>query len=298
MKAHLRRSKLFTPATERGKLEKAFASTADIVVVDLEDSVPGSQKAIAREEGVDFLKSMRTTRKEIGVRINDLNSPYWLEDLTFILSCSCPVDSIHLPKVEAPSDLRVVERILDYFEPRRRQEGFEPVGIVPYLETPLGLANANSIVSSSTRIDFVQFGAGDLFTSLGTSQYVSSVTLGYPRSCVVFAAASANVRALDTVFVNYRDLETYREQALEARRLGFAGKSCIHPDQVVIANEIFSPTQQEIARAREIVAASRAPENTNVGAFGLKGTMIDKPFIVEAERLLAALEGDSHLETS
>lgn len=284
-----RRSKLFTPGNRMAMIPKAAASEADVVVLDLEDAVGEAEKGTARKTVRTALESIDFGRREVGVRINGVDTPHWLEDLEAVVCAR--LDAIHVPKVESPREVWVVEAVLSALEARHACT--RPVLVIPTLESAAGIENAKAIATCSRRVAALQFGLGDLRRELGLTP--APHRLAWFRTQVVLAASAARVPALDTVFFNFRDPDGYRLDAEEARACGFRGKSCIHPSQVAIANEVFSPTAEEVAQAREVLEAYEAAVARGQGSVGLHGRMIDKP-VAEAARRLLALAGEGGLK--
>lgn len=274
----LRRSKLFSPGSRPDMMAKAAASAADMLVFDLEDGVRPEDKAAARAHVRTALATLDCGRKERGVRINGLDSAHWLDDLTAVFCFQ--LDALHLPKVNGPREVWIVDAILADLE--RKAGRPQPVRLIPTLETPEGIQNAKAIATASPRVAALQFGLGDLTARLGLAP--AAHRLAYFRTTVVLAAEAAGIGALDTVFFDIRDAEGYRADALEARGCGMRGKSCIHPSQVALANESFSPTAQEIARSRAVLEAL---ENASAGAVAVGGQMVDRPVAEAARRVLA-----------
>lgn len=280
MRLGLRRSKLFTPGNRPELMTKAAKSAADMVVLDLEDAVPEAEKAAAREQVRTALGALDFQSKERGVRINGIDTPHWLDDL--MTTYAPELDAIHIPKVNGPREIWVVEAVLDDLE--RKAGSTRRVLLIPTLETPDGIANARAIATASGRIGALQFGLGDLKVELGLAP--TPHRLAWFRTQVVMAAHAGRVPALDTVFFDFKDELGYRADAEEARGLGFSGKSCIHPAQVPLANEIFAPTEREVAWARRVLHAYEAGLGQGLGAVALEGIMIDRPVAEQARKIM------------
>jgi len=279
----LRRSKLFSPGSRPDLMAKAAASAADMLVFDLEDAVRDEDKAAARLHVRAALDGLNwgSASKERGVRINPIDSAHWLDDLNAVF---CPaLDAVHLPKVDGLRAIWVAEAVLADLE--RKAGRRQPVRLIPTLETPEGIEQARAIALASPRVVALQFGLGDLTARVGLQP--APHRLAYYRTQVVLAAAAAGIEALDTVFFDIRDSEGYRADALEARGCGMHGKSCIHPAQVGLANEVFSPAPAEIERARAVLAAYEQALSAGAGAVAHGGRMVDLPVAEAARRLLA-----------
>jgi citrate lyase subunit beta/citryl-CoA lyase len=288
-KGGLMRSLLFVPGDSEKKLERGFSSGADVVIVDLEDSVSPDNKAHARGVAADFIASKRNdTRASIYVRVNDLSTGLTDDDLRAIVPIA--PDGIMLPKSNSGADVQHLSTKLRVHE----AENGLPDGairIIPIItETPAGVLATGSYAGASARLAGLTWGAEDLSAAIGArvardsdGRYTDVFRLA--RAMTVLGAAAADVAAVDTVFVNFRDGEGLRAECLEAERDGFTAKMAIHPDQVAIINEAFTPTTDAVAHAASIVAAFE--EAGNPGVVGINGKMYDRPHLRLAQRLLA-----------
>ncbi len=281
----LMRSKLFVPASRPELFPKALAGDADALSFDLEDAVQESRKADARETLRSFLRqaATRATGKILIVRVNGLTTPHFEADVTAVAWPG--VDMINLPKPESAEDVRAVAAALDRVEAGRGIE--RPIGILANIESPRGLRLAAEIAGAHPRVAGLQLGLGDLFEPYGVDR-ADTRAVHAMQLAVRLAAAEAGVWACDTVYGTVADPAGYTREAEVARRLGYIGKSCIHPTQVPLANAAFRPTDTEISAARRIVEAARGAETSGVGAFLVDGRMIDGPFIKHAEAILGA----------
>ncbi len=272
------KSKLFVPASRPELFEKALNSQADALSFDLEDAVLEQHKEQARQHLADFLQTLErgTQPKTIIVRINDMSTSWFSDDLQACMLES--VDLINIPKIES------AEQMQDFFVAFDKAAGAidKPPAILVNIETPLALINAASIAAADRRIAGLQLGLGDLFEPQGIHRY-EPANVHHVMMQLRLAAGSAGVYAYDTAYTDIRNAEGYRQEAQLARSLGFLGKTCIHPSQVAIANEVFTPTQEEIEWARKIVESAG---NTAHGAYVLDGQMIDVPFINKAKMIL------------
>jgi citrate lyase subunit beta / citryl-CoA lyase len=287
------RSYLFVPADSTKKLDKAMTSGADALIVDLEDSIAYDGKARARESAAAFLKEALTSapRPAIVVRVNGLQTGLIDADLDAI----APVrpDAIMLPKAEggasvihAAAKLAVREAINDL-----------PDGHIKILalatETAASLFVAGTFGGASARLSGLSWGAEDLSADIGAqanrdaeARFLDPYRLA--RTLCLAGAAAAQVPAIDTVFVDFRNSEAFRHECEEACRDGFVGKLAIHPAQVPIINEVFTPAAAALARARAIVDAFAA--KPGAGVVGIDGVMYDRPHLARARRLLAAAD--------
>ncbi|UDG73812.1 CoA ester lyase [Achromobacter sp. 77] len=275
------RSKLFVPASRPELFDKALASEADALSFDLEDAVAPSRKPAARQALADWLGSpaFRAAQsehpKKIIVRVNAADTSYFPEDVDAL--GGLPIDMVNLPKVESADALREAAA-------RAAQAGFEGELLVT-VETPQALARAAELAAAHPRVAGLQLGLADLFEPLGIDRYQPE-TLRAVMLALRLGAGCAGKYAMDAAYARVRDGEGFRAEAQLARSLGFLGKSCVHPSQVAIANEVFGFSAEEIGAAERIVAASEA--QAGVGAFLLDGKMIDAPFVRRARDVLLA----------
>jgi citrate lyase beta subunit len=283
--AFLMRSKLFVPASRPELFAKALAGEADAISFDLEDAVQESRKVEARGTLQAFLKERHgePRGKVIIVRVNGLRTPHFEADVAAVAWPG--VDMINLPKPESADAIRNAATVLARYEAERGIT--RPIGILANIESPRGLRLAAEIATADARVAGLQLGLGDLFEPSGIdrkdAQAVHSVQLA-----VRIAAAEAGRWVCDTVYAAVNDPEGFTREAEAARRLGYIGKSCIHPTQVPLANAVFRPSDAEIAAATRVVDAARDAQVRGVGAFLVDGRMIDLPFIERAEAILTA----------
>jgi citrate lyase subunit beta/citryl-CoA lyase len=276
------RSKLFVPGSRPELFEKAMKGEADALSFDLEDAVDESMKATARNELRKFLGALPANAgKTIIVRVNGLASGHFEEDLAAIM---CPaLDLVNLPKPESPDDVKACAAAIAKAE--RKQKRAEPVGILANIESPRAYRLAAEIAAASPRVEGLQVGYGDLIEPLNIHRYnadmIASVLLH-----VRIAAGESGAWCYDGAYANFKDEAGYVAEAEMARRLGYLGKSCIHPSQVPLANRVFRPTDEEIAHSLKVVEAARVASEKGVGAFTVDGRMVDAPFIRRAERIL------------
>jgi citrate lyase beta subunit len=284
------RSKLFVPGARRELFAKALASEADAISFDVEDSVVHDTKAAAREQVADFLRAdaVRDCGKLIIVRVNAPGSHHFEGDL---MAFACPqVALLNLPKIESAAEVRDAVAMLEAAEARNGVE--RPIRLLLNIESAKGLRQATQIASAHPRVAGLQLGLADMFESLGIER-------DDPRNrhaalfAMRMAAGEVGAFAYDSAYPKVHDDAGFRVEALEARRLGFIGKSCIHPRQVAIANEIFRRDELDIAQARRIVAAAKSAAADGRGAFLLDGRMIDLPYLRRAEAMLAVHDADS-----
>ena len=282
---YLMRSKLFVPGSRPELFAKATASAADALSFDLEDAVAKDRKAEARVAVGSFLRGRAADGKIIVVRANGLASGFFEDALEVIVGPG--LDVLNLPMVESGEEVREAARVLTRLEAAAGVE--RPVGILANIETPKGLRLAAEIATADPRVVGLQIGYADLFEPSGIDRSDSGA-LSYVRMAIRMAAAEAELPAYDGAYAVVANPGRYREECEEARRLGFAGKSCIHPTQVPIANECFMPRPADVERARRILIAAEEAAAKGVGAFVVDGQMIDEPFLVSARAIVAIAE--------
>jgi citrate lyase beta subunit len=277
----LRRSMLMTPGNRPDRMRKAAATAADCLVLDLEDSVPPGAKAEARREVAQALRELQGCGRELCVRINALDSAWGADDLAGLPLAL--LDSIMVPKVESAGALRELHALVDRLEQEQRVA--VPREFVVMLETPRGILQALTIAEASSRTTALFFGSGDYTAATGAA--ITATSLLFARSTVAAAAGAARIQAIDAAFfLDVRNAEATREDALAARELGFAGKVVFHPVQVAVANEVFSPTPAEIERADRIVTGYREALAQGHGTAVADGVFIAIDLVAPAERLL------------
>ena len=275
------RSKLFVPGSRPELFPKALAGQADALSFDLEDSVLETAKAEARRLVAQVLLSPEAaaSKKILLVRVNGLTTPHFEADLAAVTGPR--LDLVNVPKVESADEIRTVARALARLEKERGLA--RPIGILANVESPRGLRLAAEIAGADPRVAGLQVGFADLLEPLGIDR-ANAAAIHQLQLAVRLAAGEAGLWACDAVYANFKDAEGFRTEALAAKRLGYIGKSCIHPSQIAVANEVFRPTDQEIAFAQRVVEAAG---KSNAGAFTVDGRMIDAPFIKRAHAILA-----------
>ena len=279
------RSKLFVPASRPEFFSKALAGEADAISFDLEDAVQESRKVEARRTLQAFLQETPPRRhgKVVIVRVNGLNTPHFEADIAAVAWPG--VDMINVPKPESAGDVRAAAAVLARYEAERGIE--RPIGILPNIESPRGLRLAAEIASAHPRVVGLQLGLGDLFEPFGIDR-TDALAVHAMQLAVRVAAAEAGLWACDTAYAAVKDADGFTREAEAARRLGYIGKSCIHPSQIELANAVFRPNDAEIEAALRVVEAARGAEANGVGAFLVDGRMIDGPFIRRAEAIVGA----------
>lgn len=279
------RSKLFVPGARPELFAKALASEADGISIDLEDAVVEERKAEARAHVAAWLRTRaaQPDAKLVIVRVNGMDTPHFEQDLAAVVQPG--LDVLNLPKPESADHVRAAVEALRRAELANGVTA--PVRLLLNIETPRALREAAALAGADARVMGLQVGLGDLFEPLGIDRR-EAAAVQHVQIAVRFAAAEAGVDAWDGAFANVRDTEGYLAEARFARRLGFAGKSCIHPSQVALANEAFRPSDPEIAHAQRVVAAAVDADAKGIGAYLVDGRMIDKPFLQRARAILDA----------
>lgn len=277
------RSKLFVPGSRPELFEKALKGEADALSFDLEDAVDESRKGEARRELAKFLRSLPpNTGKTIIVRVNGLETPHFEEDIEAIVGPG--LDLVNVPKPEGPDDIREAAVVIGAAE--RKANVHAPIGILANIESPRAYRLAADIATADPRVKGLQVGWGDLIEPLNMDRYNPPV-IEAMLTWIRIAAGEAGIFAYDGAYANIKDPEGYRREAEMSRRLGYLGKSAIHPTQVPIANAVFRPTDAEIAHSLRVVEAAADAKAKGIGAFTVNGKMIDGPFIRRAEEVLS-----------
>ncbi len=274
----LRRSELSTPASSEKMMEKAAASNADFVFLDLEDAVAPNQKAEARGKAVKAFKTLDWGKKTRAVRINGVDTQYAYEDvLQVVEEAGEYLDIIIVPKPKAARDVWWVDTLMTQLETKLGRK--RKVGLEALIEEVEGLINVEEIARSTPRLEALIFGPGDFSASqgvrLGNLGKYPGDAWHYARNKIVVACRAAGIEAVDGPYADFRNPEGYREDATRSMVLGFVGKWAIHPSQIDIANEVYSPTQKEVDYARKVVKAYAQAEAEGLGAIAIDGVLID-----------------------
>lgn len=287
------RSLLFVPGDSERKQAKAVATSADALIFDLEDSVAPARLDLARQLVRARLLSKKGNPADQAwwVRVNPPSSAAFSEDLAAIADAA--PSGLVLPKVSALREVLEADRQLSAVEQRAKLAPGSIRLIVIATETPQAMFALGEYRTAVDRLDGLTWGSEDLATALGMSSQFEddgslSFTLRLTRSMCLLAAAAANVQAIDTVHVDFRDSAGLAHAAAAARRDGFTGKLAIHPDQIEVIHAAFTPSAAEVERARKIVAAFAA--SPDAGVLSLDGRMLDRPHLLQAQRILALAE--------
>lgn len=278
------RSKLFVPGSRPELFAKALASAADALSFDLEDAVAEPRKAEAREALHALLRQpqLQACGKTLIVRSNGTETPHFVADVAAV-TCDA-LQLLNLPKVEAAQQVHAAVAVLEAAE--RAHDVRRPVRLLLTIESARGLQKASVLAATHPRVAGLQLGLGDLFEPLGIARG-DGATVHAAMFALRMAAAAAGVWACDAAFADVQDQSGFLAEAEMARRLGFVGKSCIHPSQVALAHQVFRPQPSDIERAQRVVQAAREARLRGLGAFVVDGRMVDEPFMRSAEALLA-----------
>ncbi len=282
MTLRLRRSELSTPASSPKMIEKAMATTADMVFLDLEDAVAPAQKEAARKNAVDALRNLDWGKKIRAVRVNGADT-HWAHDdvIEVVEGAGDKLDVIIVPKPKAPRDIWFFDTLLTQLETKLHLKN--RIGLEALIEESAALARVEEIAASSPRLEALILGFGDLSASQGMRFGVASdPALRYPgdmwhhaRVRMITACRANGIDAIDGPFGNFRDPDGYRREATWAATLGAVGKWAIHPSQIEIANDVFAPTPHEIENARKMSEAYEAATRDGAGAAGAGGMLVD-----------------------
>lgn len=277
------RSLLFLPGNRPNMLEKGLAAKADVLVPDLEDSVPVDEKANAREVTASFLPKLAQTGRTLVPRVNSLDTGLLEQDLAAVVGRD--IYGVSVGKIQGPEDIGTISKILNNLEAKAGlKQG--SVRLVPWIETARAIVTLYDICIASPRIVAVALGAEDLTTDMGIERREDDAEIEYASNVLCVAARAADVLALDTPYFQFRDAEGLRRDALKAKGCGFKGKFAIHPAQIDVINEVFSPSAAEIEYARRVVAAFEEAERQGRGSTSLDGKVIDVPVVKRARALL------------
>jgi len=293
----LRRSELSTPASNEHMIAKAAASNADLVFLDLEDSVAPNEKVAARTKAINALKTLDWGKKTRAVRINDLETEYAYQDIISIVEEAGEyLDIIFIPKVKSAKDVWWVDVLLTQIEKRLHRS--RRIGLEVLIEEVEAMLTVEEIAHSSPRLEAIIFGPFDYAASQGVDTRAIGDNLDlypgdiwhYVRNKIVIAARAAGIDAIDGPFIDFKNLDGFRRECVRTHTLGFSGKWAIHPSQIDIANQVFSPTQEEVERARTLDALYTEAQAKGLGAVAYEGTMVDVALIRNARKIIEKAE--------
>ena len=283
----MRRSMLFLPGNNPNLLINGGCLGADAVIFDLEDAVAPAEKDAARILVRNTMRYMDFGKCELIVRINSIDTPYWKKDIDEVLPHRPSL--ILLPKTGTPADILAADAYMTQLEEKLGMER-NAVGLMPLIETAMGVENAFAIATATKRVKALFLGAEDLTTDMQCKRTKEGREIEYARTRLVVAARAAGVDVYDTPFTDVNDDEGIVKDAELAKALGFTGKSSISPRHLEVINRVFSPTLKEIQYAYEVIEAIETAKAQGKGAIALYGKMIDAPIVTRAQRTIAAAE--------
>ena len=273
---------MFVPGNNPGMMADAHIYGPDSIMLDLEDAATRAEKATARRRVHNALKSLDYGTTEMVVRINPLNTPYGKKDIEAVVKAGVHV--IRMPKTETAEEVIEVEREIEKVE---REIGcLGRTRIMAAIESTLGIVNAYAIATASPRMMGIALGAEDYSANLKTQRTPGGDELRLARETIVVAARAAGIDALDTVYSNLNDMETFRKEVEFIKTLGFDGKSIINPRQIEVVNDVFAPKEKEIEKSRTILAAIKEAEKKGSGVIAVNGKMVDRPVVLRAQRTI------------
>ena len=283
----LLRSLQFVPGNRRDMLEKSRGFDADVLVADLEDSVPAAEKTAARELVRELAPSLSSMGQKVMVRVNSLDTGLTDDDLRAVVNPQ--LYGVSLGKVDSPWHIRECHRLLGV-EELRQGMSLGSIKIIPWIENAAGVLNMADIVGASSRVVALAFGAEDYTNDMGLLRTEGGEEVRLPRAMVPIAARAAGIVALDTPYVRFRDADGLRREAESALSLGYKGKFSIHPAQLETINAVFTPKEEDLEYARRVVKAWEEAEAQGRGALALDGNMVDVPVVKRAYNLLQLAE--------
>ena len=273
---------MFVPGNNPAMMQDAFIYGPDSIMLDLEDSVTMTEKDAARLLVHNALKTIDYGNTEMVVRVNPLNTPYGKKDVEAVVKAGVHV--IRMPKTETADEIRELEAEIEKVETELGCLG--RTQIMAAIESTLGVINAYQIATASKRMMGIALGAEDYCANLKAQRTPEGMELLQARQTIVVAARAAGIDALDTVYSNLNDMETFRKEVELIKTLGFDGKSIINPRQIEIVNEVFAPTEKAIEKAKTIIAAIKEAEKRGSGVIAVNGKMVDRPVVIRAQRTI------------
>ena len=304
--ARLNRCQLFGPGSRPAIFEKMAASAADVINLDLEDSVAPTDKDQARKNVIEAIGDVDWGTKTLSVRINGLDTPFWYRDVVDILeNASDRIDQIMIPKVGCAADLYAVDALVTAVEAAKGRT--KPIKFEVIIESAAGISHVEEIAAATPRLEAMSLGAADFAASMGMAttgiggtqenyymhregQKYWSDPWHWAQAAIVAACRTHGVLPVDGPFGDFSDDEGFRAQALRSATLGMVGKWAIHPKQVALANEVFTPSETAVTEAREILEAMEAAKARGEGATVYKGRLVDIASIKQAEVIVRQAE--------
>lgn len=283
-KNRLRRTMMFMNAQKPGLIKDAYIYGSDSIILDLEDAVAENQKDAARFSLYQALKNIDYGDTEVIVRINGLDTPHWQEDIRCVVAGGA--DGIRIAKCESAADVKQVE---EHVLAAEKEFGVEEgrTLLMAALESPLGIMNAYEIVTASDRMFGCAISGGDFRKSMHVRIEKGGIEMLVARGQMLMAARAAGVQCFDTMFPNIDDMEGFKEEVIQNRKMGFDGKSVVNPKQIEFVHKTFAPTPKEIAYAEKLVRSFNEQADSGVGVYTVDGKMVDIPFFEDARRVIA-----------
>ena len=280
MRVHANRSYLFAPGNHERRVEKALGLGADVVILDLEDAVAISEKKSTRELINKTLEQPRNCA--VFVRVNAYDTEFCYGDICSIVSEN--LDGIVLPKLESLDDLRSIDWLLGNLEQERGLPNGS-IDLMPIIETAMGLVNIREIARADTRVKRLAFGGGDYTRDLGIEWTLKEDELLSVRSEMVLASRFGKLEPpVDTVFIHIKEHDAFRSSCSNILGLGFQGKMCIHPDQVPVTNETFTPDPEEVKWSQRVIDEFAKAEEAGIASIQIDGYFVDYPIVEKAQR--------------
>jgi len=280
---HSRRALLYMPGDDRRKIEKSTTLGVDCICMDMEDGTAVSKKAEARAVISQAMKELDFGTSERCIRINSIGSGFEKDDLASALAAQ--PDSIVVPKIETAEQVKWVSDQIESYELSNKLN-IGSIRLLIGLETAKGIMNLKEIAEADKRLEAMIFGAEDYAASVGAVRTNEGTEVLYARSAVVTACAANDLQAIDMVYIDFKDTEGLRAEAQQGAGLGFSGKQVIHPNQVQVTQEAFTPSDDAIAYAKRVVETFESSQKEGKGAYALDGKMIDMPLLKNAQKVL------------
>ena len=283
-KFRLRRTMMFMNAQKPSLIKDAYIYGCDSIIMDLEDAVAENQKDAARFSLYHALKTIDYGDTEVIVRINGLDTPHWQEDIRCVVAAGA--DGIRIAKCESAEDVKLVEKhVLEAEKEFGVEEG--RTLLMAALESPKGILNAYEIVTASDRMFGCAISGGDFRKSMHVQIEKGGIEMLTARGNMLLAARAAGVQCFDTMFPNVDDMEGFKEEVIQNRKMGFDGKSIISPKHIRFVHETFALTPKEIAYAEKLINSFNEQADSGVGVYTVDGKMVDLPFFEDARRIIA-----------
>ena len=282
-KNRLRRTMMFMNAQKPGLIKDAYIYGTDSIILDLEDAVAENQKDAARFSLYQALKNIDYGDTEVIVRINGLDTPHWEEDIRCVVAGGA--DGIRIAKCESANDVHTVE---EHVLAAEKEFGVEEgrTLLMAALESPKGILNAYEICTASPRMFGVAISGGDFRKSMHVRIEEGGIEMLTARGMMLLAARAAGIQCFDSLFPNIDDMEGFKAEVIQNRKMGFDGKSIVNPRQIEFVHKTFAPTEKEIAYAEKLVRGCQAQADAGIGVYTVDGKMVDIPFFEDAKRVI------------